>query len=99
MEAVKAFFGRLGKAAQNLFEAFKRLPVVKPLFGLVNSRKALIASGLSAFVLDAFPKLVPVKSEIDVVTVQIVVIFLAWLATILGIAYEDGAEKLATNKG
>lgn len=89
---MKGFFERLKKAAVNTWKWFKSLPVVKPLFMLVYSRKALIATGLTGFVLEAFPKLSPVNDEVVIVVAQLVVIGFIWIAQILGIAIEDASK-------
>ena len=98
MEGLKTFLDRLRKAAVNLFEAFKRLPIVKPLYALLYSRKVAIASGLTGAMVELFPRLIPVKSELLIVITQLVVIALAWVAVILGIAYEDAAKSRAEAK-
>lgn len=87
------FFERLKKAAQNVWGWVKGLPVVKPLWQLVYSRKATIATAITGAVLELFPKLTPVAGEVTVVIAQLVTIGLVWAAVILGIAHEDAAEK------
>jgi hypothetical protein len=74
---------------------FKGLPIVKPLFLLLYSRKAMISVALVGFMLEYFPKLAPVKDEMLVLIAQIVVIALVAIANSLGIAIEDAAEKAA----
>ena len=93
MDKVKAFLKSLGKAAVNLWNGFKGLPVIKPLFLLLYSRKAMISVALVGFMLEYFPKLSPVKDELLVLVAQVVVIVLVAVANSLGIAIEDAAAK------
>lgn len=90
---MKEFWSNVKKAAVAVWVWFKGLPIVKPLFALLYSRKSLIATAVTGFMLEYFPKLVPVKDELLVLVAQVVVIVLIWLADILGIAIEDAAAK------
>lgn len=90
---MKEFVERLGKAARNLWNWFKGLPIVKPLWALVYSRKSLITAALVAFALQVVPQLAPEKEAVAVLAAQVVLIALAAVAQSLGIAIEDSASK------
>lgn len=90
---MKEFWGKVKMAALAAWKWFKSLPVVKPLFLLLYSRKAMISVALVGFMLEYFPKLSPVKDELLVLVAQVVVIVLVAVANSLGIAIEDAAAK------
>lgn len=92
---MKEFWSNFKKAAIQTWVWFKGLPVVKPLYLLLYSRKALISAAIVGFMLEYFPKLVPVKDELLVLVAQVVVIVLVAVANSLGIAIEDAAAKIA----
>jgi|SRR3990172_3059115 len=92
---MEQFFINLKKAAVNVWTWFKSLPIVKPLYLLLYSRKSAITAALVAFALEGIPRLAPVKAEVEVLIAQVVVIALAAVANVLGIAWEDSAEKIA----
>ncbi len=77
------------------WEKVKGAPIIKPLWGLVYSRKALIAGAVVTFLLTEFPKLAPAKDELTVVMVQVTGIVLTAIGTSIGIAMEDAAAKSA----
>lgn len=87
------FWTKAKQALGNVWGWVKGLPVVKPLWQLVYSRKATIATAITGAVLELFPKLTPVAGEVTVVIAQLVTIGLVWAAVILGIAHEDAAAK------
>lgn len=93
MEAIKAFGERLAKAAQDLWERFKKLPIVKPIFALAYSRKSIISAAVVTFLLGVVPQLAPAGSALEVLTVQIVGIVFVAVAQSLGISIEDAAAK------
>ena len=89
------FIDRVKKAASNLWGWFKGLPIIKPLWALLYSRKMVITAALVAFALEGIPQLAPTKAELEVVIAQAVVILLAAVAQSLGIAAEDYASKVS----
>lgn len=89
------FFKKLGSYIKAGWKKFKGLPIIKPLWALVYSRKALIAGAVVTFLLGEFPKLAPAKEELTVVIVQVVGIVLTAVGTSIGIALEDSAAKAA----
>jgi hypothetical protein len=90
---MKELWSNIKKAAVAAWVWFKGLPIVKPLFLLLYSRKAMISVALVGFMLEYFPKLSPVKDELLVLVAQVVVIVLVAVANSLGIAIEDAAAK------
>lgn len=70
-----------------------RQPVTRPILALLYSRKALIASALTALILEYVPRLKPVEGEISIVALELVLIVFVWLVTSLGYALEDFAQK------
>jgi len=87
------FLQRLKKAAQNVWQWVKSLPVVKPLYALLYSRKAMISAAIVYFMLEQFPKLAPFENYLALIASQVVVVALVAIANILGIAMEDAAAK------
>jgi hypothetical protein len=93
------FLQRLQKAAENVWGWIVSLPIIKPLYSLLYSRKAMISAAVVAFMLEYWPKLVPFEDEVLLVVSQVVVIVLVAIANSLGIAIEDAAEKGNSNGG
>jgi hypothetical protein len=96
MEEFKAFMVRLGEAVKKTWDWFKGLPIAKPVWALVYSRKSVISAALVTFALTAVPALAPAKDTLAAFIAQVVIILLAALAQSLGIALEDQAEKSGT---
>lgn len=96
MEQIKAFGERLVKAVKVAWDWFKGLPIAKPLWALVYSRKSVISAALVTFALTAVPALAPAKDTLAAFIAQVVIILLAALAQSLGIAMEDVAAKGGT---
>lgn len=90
---MQEFLARLKKAALTVWNWFKGLPIVAPLYALLYSRKAMISAAMVAFMLEYWPKLAPFEDELAIVVSQVVVIVLVAVANSLGIAIEDAAEK------
>lgn len=68
-------------------------PVTRPILALLYSRKALIASALTALIIEYVPRLTPVEGEVSAVAAELVLIVFVWLITSLGYALEDVAAK------
>lgn len=96
MEQIKAFGDRLVKAVKVAWQWLKGLPIAKPLWALVYSRKAVISAALVTFALTAVPALAPAEDTLAAFIAQVVIILLAALAQSLGIAIEDQATKNGT---
>lgn len=94
------FIERLKKAALVLWTLFKGLPIVKPLFLLLVSRKSALTAFVVAFAIGVIPKLAPAEGLVYVFIAQVVSIVLALIAQSLGIAIEDaGKAKIEAGGG
>ncbi len=89
------FINKLWSYVKAGWEKVKGAPIIKPLWMMVYSRKALIAGAVVTFLLTEFPKLAPAKEELTVLIVQVVGIVLTAIGTSIGIAIEDAANKSA----
>src|SRR5512139_3292093 len=87
------FWSKLKNAIVTVWTWIKSLPIIKPLFLLLYSRKAMISVAVVGFMLEYFPKLVPVENELLVLVTQVLVIVLVAVGNSLGIAIEDAAAK------
>lgn len=87
------FFKKVGDFIKAGWEKFKGLPIVKPLWLMVYSRKAVIASAAAGWLLTIFPDLLPAKDEVLVVITQVIGILFLAIGTSIGIAIEDASKN------
>lgn len=89
----------IGQFFVKVWDVLKATPILGPVLRLLYSRKALIAAAMTGVIVRYVPALAEIEPEVDVVVLQIVSLVVVWMATSLGYALEDYAEKSQGSAG